>query len=89
MKRVRVIVDGRVQGVGFRYYVADGARQHNIKGHVRNLPDGRVEIDAEGESENLNHFLAICKKGPVHSQIDAFMVSDAPVFGFERFRLKT
>ncbi len=89
MKRVRVIVDGRVQGVGFRYYVADGAKQHNIKGHVRNLPDGRVEIDAEGENENLTNFLAICKKGPMHSRVDAFMVSDAPVFGFERFKLKT
>lgn len=89
MKRVRVIVDGRVQGVGFRYFVADGAKQNNINGYVRNLPDGKVEIDAEGERENLNHFLSTCKKGPALSRIDAFMVSDAPVFGYDRFRVKT
>jgi len=47
MKRVRIIVDGRVQGIGFRYYVSKRAQEHDIKGYVRNMPDGRVEIDAK------------------------------------------
>ncbi|WP_439182177.1 acylphosphatase [Carboxylicivirga taeanensis] len=88
MKRVRVIVDGRVQGVGFRYFVADGAKAHNINGYVQNLPDGKVEIDAEGECENLHHFLHTCKKGPAQSRVDTFMVSDIPFYGYRQFKIK-
>jgi acylphosphatase len=44
-------VSGRVQGVGFRYFVADAASRENISGWVRNLPDGRVEISADGDAE--------------------------------------
>lgn len=88
MKRVRVIVGGRVQGVGFRYYVANGAKEHCINGYVQNLPDGRVEIDAEGESENIHHFLTQCKHGPALSKVDTFLVSDIPYYGFDRFKIK-
>lgn len=88
MKRVRVIIDGRVQGVGFRYFVANNAKKHSIKGYVQNLSDGRVEIDAEGDYENLHLFLSHCKKGPSLSRIDTFLVSDITYFGFDRFRIK-
>lgn len=88
MKRVRIIVGGRVQGVGFRYFVADGAKTHGIKGYVQNLSDGRVEIDAEGENENIHHFLTLCKQGPTLSRVDTFLVSDIPCYGFDRFKIK-
>lgn len=88
MKRVRVIVGGRVQGVGFRYFVANGARAHCISGYVQNLSDGRVEIDAEGECENIHHFLESCKKGPDLSKVDTFLVSEIPSYGFKRFKIK-
>ena len=88
MKRVRIIVDGRVQGVGFRYFVANGARTHNITGYVQNLPDGKVEIDAEGECENIHHFMTECRQGPALSRIDTFMVSDIPFYGYRQFRIK-
>ncbi|MBK3516539.1 acylphosphatase [Carboxylicivirga marina] len=88
MKRVRIIVDGRVQGVGFRYFVANGAREHNINGYVQNLPDGKIEIDAEGECENIHHFLSQCRTGPHLSRIDTFMVSDIPAFGYSHFKIK-
>ena len=52
-----MIVSGRVQGVGFRYYVEDIALGMNISGWVRNLSDGTVEIDAEGEEDKLKKFL--------------------------------
>ena len=58
MRRVRVLVDGRVQRVGYRYVVANLARERNVKGYVRNLDDGRVEIVAEGEDKELEDFLA-------------------------------
>jgi len=88
MKRVRIIVDGRVQGVGFRYFVANGARNHNIAGFVQNLPDGKVEIDAEGECENIHHFLCECREGNSHSRIDTFVVSDIPCYGYRQFKIK-
>lgn len=53
MKRVRIEVEGIVQGVAFRAYTRMEARRLGLHGFVRNLPDGSVEIEAEGESENL------------------------------------
>jgi acylphosphatase len=57
MKRVDVNVRGRVQGVGYRYYVMDGAEQAGISGYVRNLQDGSVRIVAEGSEEALLAFI--------------------------------
>ncbi|TAJ13822.1 acylphosphatase [Marinilabiliaceae bacterium JC017] len=88
MKRVRVIVDGRVQGVGFRYFVNNTAKRYAIKGFVRNLADGKVEIDAEGECDNVHHFLTDCRTGPALSRVDAFLISEVPEYGFEGFRIK-
>lgn len=63
-KRVHVIVEGRVQGVFFRDFTRRQAYRFGIKGWVRNLMDGSVEIMAEGEEENLKSFLEEVKKGP-------------------------
>jgi acylphosphatase len=56
--RRRVHFSGRVQGVGFRYTCQSLARGHEVAGHVRNLPDGRVELVAEGESVDLERYFA-------------------------------
>lgn len=88
MKRVKIIVGGRVQGVGFRYFVANSARAHCIKGYVQNLSDGRVEIDAEGECENIHHFSNQCKRGSSMAQVDIFLESDIPYYGFKSFKIK-
>ncbi|MHA1975219.1 MAG: acylphosphatase [Candidatus Hodarchaeales archaeon] len=54
MKRVRILISGRVQGVFFRVYTRDFARKfEDITGYVRNLPDGRVEVVAEGSELSL------------------------------------
>ncbi|MFP3215067.1 MAG: acylphosphatase [Candidatus Micrarchaeota archaeon] len=55
--KVRLIAKGIVQGVGFRYFVRGRALKNNIKGIVRNLPDGSVEIFAEGDEGNLSNFI--------------------------------
>jgi acylphosphatase len=52
-----VVYTGRVQGVGFRYTTRSIARRFAVTGYVRNLPDGRVELVAEGESRELDEFL--------------------------------
>jgi acylphosphatase len=66
---LNLVVSGRVQGVGFRYYAANRARVHGIAGWVRNSYDGRVEIEAEGPRGDLELFLAEIRKGPPASHV--------------------
>ena len=71
MKRVRIFITGRVQGVFFRAYTRDIARQLAICGYVRNLRDGRVEIVAEGTEDSLRKIATWAKKeGSPYSRID-------------------
>lgn len=71
MKRVRIHVTGRVQGVFYRVYTQKFARNLGVNGYVRNLPDGRVEIVAEGSEESLRKLAAWAKKeGSPYSRID-------------------
>jgi len=62
-------VSGRVQGVGFRFFVADAARREGLSGWVRNLPDGRVEALAEGEPEALDRLEAQLRRGPASARV--------------------
>lgn len=78
--RLHAIVRGRVQGVGFRYYVFESARRHRLTGWVRNLPDGRVEILAEGPEETLTELLTDINRGPILSHVEDIQLDwrDAP-----------
>lgn len=58
VQHVTVHYSGHVQGVGFRYLVLQVARGFEVAGHVQNLPDGRVRLEAEGPAEELREFLA-------------------------------
>lgn len=70
MKRVRIYVTGRVQGVFFRAYTRDIARRLAIGGFVRNISDGRVEIVAEGSEDSLRELAAWAKnEGSPYSRI--------------------
>ena len=62
--RLRAIVKGLVQGVGFRFFVEDRAYELGLTGYVRNLPDGTVEVVAEGEEEALKVLLEHLWRGP-------------------------
>ncbi|MEN3010505.1 MAG: acylphosphatase [Candidatus Bipolaricaulaceae bacterium] len=64
MKRVHLFVSGRVQGVFFRAHTRDLAQRLGLTGFVRNLPDGRVEVVAEGPEEKLQELIAFCHQGP-------------------------
>jgi acylphosphatase len=57
---------GRVQGVGFRYTVHNLAMPHNIRGYVRNLPDGRVELVMEGPDQEMDHLLDAVRQKMSH-----------------------
>jgi len=56
-KSFHIVVSGRVQGVGYRYSAAKAAAKYRISGWVRNTFDGSVEIECEGDEENLNYFI--------------------------------
>lgn len=66
----RFLVSGRVQGVGFRYFVQDAAEREGLTGFVRNLDDGRVEAVAEGEAEAMERFEMALHRGPSHARVN-------------------
>jgi acylphosphatase len=68
-KRVELLIAGMVQGVGFRYYTYQKAQQLRITGWVKNLPDGRVEVLAEGEQSVLEELISELKTGPSFSSV--------------------
>ena len=70
MKRLTAYFEGRVQGVGFRFTTRNVAADFDVTGFVRNLPDGRVEMVAEGDNDELDRLLTaveIAMKGYIHS----------------------
>jgi acylphosphatase len=68
-ERVRVLIGGRVQGVGFRYAAQRAANRLGLTGWVRNLPDGRVEALLEGSPESVETMTDWCRKGPAFSRV--------------------
>jgi acylphosphatase len=64
------IVKGRVQGVGFRYWVLSHAQRLGLTGWVRNLRDGRVELEAQGSEDQLFEFEQLLWKGPTLSRVE-------------------
>lgn len=82
MKTVRAMVSGRVQGVGFRYFVKSHADRLGLNGYARNLVDGRVEVVAQGEAEAINNLLKQLDIGPRYSSvnsIEAAEIIDSPL----------
>jgi acylphosphatase len=67
---IKALIGGRVQGVGFRYFTCTLAFQYGLKGYVRNLPDGKVEVLAVGEREVLEAFVAELRCGPPTGKVD-------------------
>ncbi len=80
----RVWYSGQVQGVGFRYTALRLAQAHAVKGLVRNLADGRVEMLVEGEPAEVERFLESVR-GKMDGYIHAVSVQDEPVRGFADF----
>lgn len=87
MKRVHVIVSGRVQGVGFRYFAVSLASKYQISGWVRNLYNGDVELEAEGTSDRLQFFLQEVQEGNRFVQVRNMEVSTLSLKNEKGFRV--
>lgn len=88
MNGVRLIIKGRVQGVGFRYFVLHRARELGIRGYVKNLPDGNVLVEAVGEAENLSRFIDWCRQGPPLAHVTGVSVSNAWSTDYQDFMIR-
>ena len=66
----RFLISGRVQGVGFRYFTQTAATRENIHGSVRNLADGRVEANAEGDADAMERFERALRHGPPGARVE-------------------
>jgi acylphosphatase len=66
----RLLVSGRVQGVGYRWFVIERASFEGITGWVRNLPGGDVEVVAEGDAEAMERFERVLRQGPGRARVD-------------------
>lgn len=85
----RYIVRGRVQGVGFRWFVEREAHMLSIAGWVRNNHDGSVEVLAQGTRDQLAGLHSRLREGPRAARVDAVEVSNAqPVPGMSSFRIE-
>lgn len=66
----RLVISGRVQGVGFRYFTQDAAAREGVTGWVRNLADGRVEAYLEGESDSVTRVERAIRQGPRGARVE-------------------
>jgi acylphosphatase len=84
----KIQVTGRVQGVGFRHSARSNARFLGLKGFVKNLPNGDVYIEAEGNKDKLDEFVSWCRKGPGFGFVERVSFDIGDVRGFEGFRVE-
>lgn len=82
----KIHINGYVQGVGFRWRTLREAASMDIKGLVKNMPDGSVYIEAEGTRKQLRDFVEWCKKGPGH--VESVTADPYPPVNYKDFRVE-
>lgn len=88
-KRIHAFVSGRVQGVNYRFFTRKIANMLGIKGWVRNLPDGRVEIVAEGKEDAIEKFIDFLREGPIAARVDNVDINEEKFKNeFEDFEIR-
>ena len=88
VKAVYATVEGRVQGVGFRFFVQNVADRLQLTGWVRNKGDDRVEVYAEGQTEKLNQLLDALRRGPSSAMVtNVDLQWTSPGFKYSRFSI--
>ncbi|WP_156366529.1 acylphosphatase [Microbacterium sp. No. 7] len=88
MKRVHVTVEGRVQGVGYRYATRSEALRIGVTGWVRNLADGRVEAEIEGTDAQVDELLTWMRTGPAWARVHAIRETETAPTGATGFEVR-
>jgi acylphosphatase len=89
LKRVALVVSGRVQGVGFRFFTRERAEERGVSGWVRNRYDGNVEMEAQGSPEQIEQFIADLWEGPMFGHVDDVQQHTIPaVSGEDSFMVR-
>lgn len=83
-----VFISGRVQGVGFRAFTRKQAAVLDIKGWVKNLADGRVEVKVQGKKNKVNKMIAKLKEGPSFARVDDFEAESETPDDFNGFEIR-
>ena len=84
-----VLISGKVQGVGFRNFTQRNARQLGVNGYAKNLPNGKVEVVAEGDKSQLDALIALLKRGPRFARVDSLDVDERSFTGeYESFGIR-
>jgi acylphosphatase len=85
---LHLVINGRVQGVGFRWFTRQAARALNLTGRVRNLPDGRVDVRVVGDPDALAQFLERMREGPPASRVTEIEETElTPVPSWDGFEI--
>jgi acylphosphatase len=84
----RYVISGRVQGVGFRYFVERAARQIGVTGWARNLDDGSVEVHANGSASQLDDLESRLRQGPSRADVRGFEAKEAAVTESSSFYIR-
>lgn len=88
MTRADLIIQGRVQGVFYRFSAQEEALRLGLTGEIRNLPGGDVEAIVEGPRERVEEFIAWCRRGPPGARVEEVRVKWSPARGeFRTFRI--
>lgn len=87
-KSYQLTIKGRVQNVGFRYSTKEKAIQLGIKGFVKNLANGNVYCEAEGELSQITEFIAWCKKGPGWATVIEVFKTEQPLYNYVSFEIR-
>ncbi|KGP93052.1 acylphosphatase [Pontibacillus chungwhensis BH030062] len=90
MKRIHMIVSGRVQGVGFRFSAQQKAQECNVVGWVKNKSDGTVEIEAQGENDRIQSYSEAIKHGPSpYAKVSDITIEELePTNKFQTFEIR-
>jgi acylphosphatase len=88
MKSIQLIIKGRVQGVFFRKNTNELANKLNIKGFVKNLDNGDLEVVAIGEENNINKLIDFCKKGPKAAEVKEIIIKEIKPNNFNNFEIR-
>jgi len=79
MKYKKIIIEGRVQGVGFREFVRKRATSYGLKGYVKNVGENRLEIVVCGDENKINSLIKDCKRGPLLAHVSSCSIEDIDI----------